>query len=457
MSKNEELASDIIKNIGGKENISGLTHCATRLRFNLKDKSKVNEEELEKLEILQAIDTGSQYQVVVGPQVGAVYQNIVDQGDYVETRDEDSDSQTDGSNNNENDDGIISKVFDVISGSFTPLIPIIVASGLLKALNTILVMANILEPGDSTHFVIEGMGNAVFYFFPVLLGITVAEKMGASRFIAAALGAALLEPNITGLIEFEGTTNFFGIPMTMTDYSSTVLPIFVAVIVLAYLEKFLKRVIPDQLHLIFVSFLSLLIMIPLTLLIFGPFGVYSSQLVGSMINGLIGFNPVIAGAVLSSVWLYVVTFGMHWAIIPLMIENIVNTGSDLMLGIMAGTVWAAGGIALGVFLKTKDHKLKNISVGGMISVFLSGVSEPVMYGILFRYKRTLVIYTITAAISGALGGFIGVEATQLAGGVFTIPTYLPIAGYLVLIAVSIILPVAMIMMFGYKDKEITTE
>lgn len=450
MSKNEQLANNIVKNVGGKENISKLTHCATRLRFNLKDKSKVNKEELEKLEILQIVDTGTQYQVVIGPHVGSVYQSIIEQEGPVQSNDVESNNDN---GNKEDGNSVVSRIFDVVSGSFTPLIPVIVASGLLKALNTILVMANVLTAEDTTFLIIEGMGNAVFYFFPILLGVTVAEKMNASRFVAAVLGAALLEPNIVGLTGLEGNIDFFGIPMTVTDYSSTVLPIFVAVVVLSYFEKLLKRLIPDQLHLIFVPFLSLLIMVPLTLLVFGPFGIYSSQLVSSMISGLIGFNPIIAGAVFSSLWMYVVTFGMHWALIPLMIENIVNSGSDLMLGMMQGTVWAAGGIALGVFLKTKDLKLKNISGGGMISVFLSGVSEPVMYGILFRYKRTLIIYTITAAITGAIGGFIGVHATQLAGGIFTVPTFQPIWGLLIIIAVAIILPVILIMIFGYNDKK----
>jgi len=448
MNKNEQLAKDIVKNIGGKDNIDKMTHCATRLRFNLKDKIKVNKDELEKLDILQTIDAGAQFQVVIGPHVSSVYEKIVDQEQIVQSNESESENE-----NNNSESSLFSRIFDVVSGSFTPLIPVIVASGLLKALNTILIMTNVLTPEDTTFLIIEGMGNAAFYFFPILLGVTVAEKMNTSRFTAAVLGAALLEPNIVGLIGVEGSVDFFGVPMTITDYSSTVLPIFVAVIVLTYVEKILKRVIPDQLHLIFVTFLSLLIMIPLTLLIFGPFGVYSSQLVGSLINNLIGFNPVIAGAVLSSVWLYVVTFGMHWAIIPLMIENIVNSGSDLMLGMMQGTVWAAGGLALGVFLKTKDVKLKNIAVGGMISVFLSGVSEPVMYGILFRYKRTLIYYTITAAITGAISGFIGVRATQLAGGIFTIPTFQPIWGLLILIAIAIILPVTLIMIFGYEDKK----
>lgn len=451
MSKNEQLASDIIRNIGGKENIDNLTHCATRLRFRLNDKDKVNKDELEKLEILQIVDAGNQFQVVVGTHVGSVYQSIVQKTGLVQ-------SQNTGNNQvGDNDEGIVARIFDVVSGSFSPLIPVIVASGLLKALNSILVLANILSAGDSTHAIIEGMGNAVFFYFPILLGVTIAEKMNTNRFLAAVLGASLLEPNIAGLIGIEGGSDFFGIPMTITDYSSTVLPIFVAVIVLSYVEKILKRVIPDQLHLIFVSFISLLIMVPLTLLVFGPFGVYSSQLVGGAINSLIDLNPIIAGAVLSTVWLYVVTFGMHWAIIPLMLENIAMTGSDLMLGMIQGTVWAAGGIALAVFLKTKDVNLKNISVGGMISVFSSGVSEPVMYGILFRYRRTLVYYTITAALTGGIAGFIGVEATQLAGGIFTILTFQPVWGLLIVIAVSLILPVILVMLFGYEDKVSSVE
>lgn len=445
MSKYEKLAEDILKNVGGKENVSSLTHCATRLRFNLMDKSKVNKEELKKLDIIQIVEAGGQFQVVIGPQVGSVYQEIM--------KDEVSFQEGNGTD----DRNWATKIFDIISGSFTPLIPVFCGSGLIKALASILLMTNVLSPDDSTYLILSATGNAIFYFLPIILSVTIALKLKVSPYVAATVGAALLEPNMTMLLGTEGNVNFMGIPVIMSDYSSTVLPVFGAVGILYFLENFLKRIFPAQVHLVFVPFLSLLIMVPLTVIIFGPFGVYVGDWIAQAITFLISVSPVLTGAILSMVWIFAVMLGLHWALIPIMIGNIAAFGSDPLMGLMIGTVWAPGGCALGAFLKTKDTKLKGIAISGLIPCVLSGVSEPIMYGILFRYKRSLLYYTITAGITGAVAGIIGIRATQIAGGIFTIPTFQPILGYLVIIAISFILPVILHMVFGFEEKETNME
>lgn len=442
LNKTEQLAQDILANIGGQDNVTSLTHCATRLRFNLKDTKKVNKEQLETLDIIKIIEAGGQFQVVIGPTVSSVYDEIM-KNESLGTSDEEKDSKK---------QKIGTKIFDTISGSFTPLIPVFCGSGLIKALCSILLMTNVLTAEDSTYLILSAVGNAVFYFLPIILGVTIALKLKVSPYIAATVGAALLEPNFTSLLTAEGAVSFAGIPVFMSNYSSTVLPIFGAIAIQALVEKNLKKYIPAQIHLALVPFLTLLIVAPLTILIFGPIGVYLGNGLATLIEIIVGKSAILTGALLSMIWVYVVMLGMHWAIIPIMIGNIASTGSDPLMGLMISTVWIAGGLAIGTFFKTKDPKMKEVAISGLIPCVLSGVSEPIMYGIMFKYKRALLYYTISSGVLGALSGWIGIKATQIAGGVFTIPTFLPISGYLIVIALSLILPAALIIIFGLGEE-----
>lgn len=372
MTKNEQLAHDILECVGGMENVNKVTHCATRLRFNLKDESIVKEDELKQLNILKVMKAGGQFQVVVGPEVPDVFKYIGFTGGE------------DSSNETTEKVSVLNRVFDTISGSFSPLIPVFCGAGLVKAVCAVLTMLNILQATDSTYLILSAAGNSVFYFLPVILGFSIAKKLNVSPYVAAAIGAALMEPNFTGLAAAKGTVTFAGIPVFVSDYASSVLPIF--------------------------------------------------------------------GAVLSAIWIFVVVLGLHWAIIPILINNIAINGSDPLMGVLQGATWVAVGIAVGTFLKTKDGRLKEVAISGFIPAFLSGITEPILYGIMFRYKRALIIAIVSMGVCGALGGLIGVAATQLAGGIFTVLTYLPVVNYLIVIAVAILLPVVLIMIFGLGEE-----
>lgn len=440
MTKNEQLAHDILECVGGVENVNKVTHCATRLRFNLKDESIVKEDELKQLNILKVMKAGGQFQVVVGPEVPDVFKYIGFTGG------EDSSNETTGKVS------VLNRVFDTISGSFSPLIPVFCGAGLVKAVCAVLTMLNILQATDSTYLILSAAGNSVFYFLPVILGFSIAKKLNVSPYVAAAIGAALMEPNFTGLAAAEGTVTFAGIPCFVSDYASSVLPIFGAVLLQYVVENFLKKILPNQVHLIFVPFLTLLVVLPLTVLTFGPFGIYVGNALAEFINIMMANSAILAGAVLSAIWIFVVVLGLHWAIIPILINNIAINGSDPLMGVLQGATWVAVGIAVGTFLKTKDGRLKEVAISGFIPAFLSGITEPILYGIMFRYKRALIIAIVSMGVCGALGGLIGVAATQLAGGIFTVLTYLPVVNYLIVIAVAILLPVVLIMIFGLGEE-----
>ncbi|MGD0031164.1 beta-glucoside-specific PTS transporter subunit IIABC [Paenibacillus illinoisensis] len=442
----KKLAEDILQYVGGKENVSNLTHCATRLRFNLKDNKKANQDELEKLDILKAVEAGGQYQVIVGPHVANVYNEVVKIADFG--------TNADTANENQEKPSMKSRIFDTISGSFTPLIPVLCGSGLLKALIAILTALGWLATDRGTYAILSAAANAIFYFLPILLGITVGLKLKVNPYIAATIGAALMEPNFTALLQSGGNSSFAGIPVIPMNYSSTVLPVFAAICIYALLEKFLKKIIHEQLHLIFVPMLALLVMVPLTVIIFGPFGVYVGDLIASGTMLIMDKSAILAGLVLGAIWVFVVILGLHWAFIPIFISNITVNGSDQMMGMLIATVWVAGGLALGVFLKTKDKKLKAIALSSLIPNILSGISEPVIYGIMIPYRRAFIIAAVMGGISSAIGGAIGIGATQVAGGVFTIPTFLPVWSYVILVLGSIIVTALVVLIFGYESKKV---
>ncbi|XOQ14300.1 MAG: PTS system, beta-glucoside-specific IIABC component [Shouchella clausii] len=441
----KKLAEDILRLVGGRENVSSLTHCATRLRFNLRDNKKANKEELEKLNILKVIESGGQFQVVVGPHVSSVYSEVTKLGNFGTDPDSvDGDVKEKSS--------LTSRILDTISGSFTPLIPAIVGSGLIKALLSVLTMLGLLTETSGTYHILSAASNAIFYFLPVLLAVTFALKIGANPYIAATIVAALLEPNFTGLLQSGDSSSFLGIPVVLMDYSSQILPVFGAIGLLALLEKLLKKIIMDQLHLIFVPMLSLLIIVPITVFVFGPFGIYVGDLIATGTSFILDKSAIITGLILGMTWVFIVILGLHWAILPIMISNITSTGSDPIMGLMMGTVWGAGGAALGVLLKTKDKNLKAVASSSLIPAFLSGVSEPIIYGIFFRYRRAFIIFIIMSGISCAVAGAFGITATQVAGGIFTIPTFSPVWAYLIVMAISIFGTALAVVIFGYENK-----
>ena len=412
----------------------------------------MKKDDLDQLDILQSVDAGEQFQVVIGPNVGQVYDEIQKLGP-VKSPDDQSDEVQDTGHSS-----LINRIFDVISGSFTPLIPVLCGSGLVKALATILLITGVVTAKDSTFLILQATGNAFFYFMPIILSVSIANKMKINAYTAAAVGAALMEPNFTSMMTSgKSMVHFFGAPVLLFNYSSTVLPVFISIAVLAWLERFLKKYIPGSIQLLLIPFLSLLIMVPLTMIVVGPIGVYVGKGLAIGITTWIAKAPVITGMVLSAIWIFVVMFGLHWAVMPIIINNITTLGGDPIMGLLMGTVWTAVGTALGVMIKAKDPKLREVAISGFIPSFFSGVSEPIMYGILFRYKRTLIYAIVMNIISGGVAGLLHIKATQVTGGIFTIPTFNPMGNYLILIAVSVIGTVLLYLVFGFDDSKKDTK
>lgn len=443
---NKQLATDILKEIGGKENINNVTHCATRLRISVNDLEQVNMKEIEKQQgILKVVNAGSQVQIVIGDQVNNVYQEFIKlTGETIQSEPVP----------NEKKENLFSRFFDLLSGSLTPLIPVFAGAGMIKAILILIVMFNLDFMETGTFHVLSAAGNAVFYFFPILLGFTIAKKLNVNVYIGATIGAALMEPNFTSLVTEEASKNFLGIPIIAMDYASSLLPILITILIYSYLEKFLKKYIPVSLQIFMVPMLSLVIMVPFAVLVFGPFGLYVSNLLGTFFTWLISLNPVIAGILLSSTWIFIVSLGLHWALMPIAIQNLATLGSDSILALTAGSSFAALGIVLGVYFKTRDKELKSFALTSGLSLFLAGVGEPMMYGIVFRYKKIIKLGLIGSAVAGGLMGLFNVKLIAFTSfvNIFTIASFSPLVPTLIIWIVAAAINCALIMIFGFEDK-----
>ncbi|CAI6081574.1 PTS system beta-glucoside-specific EIIBCA component [Paenibacillus sp. JJ-100] len=442
-----KLAQNIVDRVGGRDNIQSLTHCATRLRFVLNDNGKADAGSLENTAgILKVVESGGQFQVVVGNEVSEVYKHIVKEGDF--------DGGESGEGSAKEKKGIRSAIFGLISGSLTPLIPVFAGAGLVKALLIVLEKLGWIAVDSGTYAILAAAGNSIFYFLPILLGITIAKVLNVNSYVAAAIGAALMEPNFTALAAAGSATHFLGIPVALMNYASSVFPMFIAVSIYAVLEKFLKKITHRNIQLFAVPFLSLVIMVPLTAMLIGPFGQYVGQWIGDIVNFLINSNSIIAGIILGGSWSFLVLLGLHWATVPIIMSNL-NAGGDFITPLAATSIAASMGIGLGVFLKTKNKDLKALSGSSFLSAILSGVTEPILYGIILRYRKTLIYLVAAGAIGGGLMGYLGVKliAFNFFLNVFTLPAQSPMLLYIIGILVTIAVGALCVVLFGYEKKK----
>ncbi|MEK3880130.1 beta-glucoside-specific PTS transporter subunit IIABC [Paenibacillus sp. FSL M7-0420] len=444
---NKKMSEDIIRLVGGEQNINDLVHCATRLRFSLKDNKKAERETLEKHPgVITVVESGGQFQVVVGSNVANVYAEIVKNTSFL------SSTSTDAQNSGQKTSAV-SKVFEVISGSFSPLIPVMAGSGMLKALLTVLTLLGWMSDSGDAYKILSAAGNAVFYFLPIFLGITLGIKLKANPYVAGAIGAALMEPNFTAMLEGDGAHSFLGIPVVMVSYASSVFPIFIAISIYALLDKLLKKIIHKDLQIFMVPMLSLMIMVPLSVIAFGPFGTSVGDWIASGVTWLIGVSGILSGVVLGGGMTFMVVFGLHWGFTPITLQNIAN-GGDPIEAMASAAVFAQIGVAFGIFLRAKkDRNLRSIAASSGITGLLAGVSEPIVYGLILRYKRVIPIVIIAGALGGAINGHFGVLYTAYVfHNIFSIPVEQPMSIFIVSMVVSMGTGLLLTWLFGYESK-----
>lgn len=456
--KNKDLAKIILHNVGGKENINDYSHCATRLRFNLKDESKANTEVLQNQDgIVSVVRKGGQYQVIIGSGVSAVYDELrkITHGDQSTVE---SSSESEGRKKG--------NFFTTISAIFSPVLPAFAGSGILRALVILASQLGFLSETSGTYQILTIASMTVFYFLPVILAYTTAKHFGANPVLSMIIGAALIHPDLIAMMGEIGNgarTDFLGIPVILMSYASTVFPVIIAVAAFSYLEKFLRRSIPEGGHLVFVPMISFAVMIPLTLIVIGPITYNVSNWIAKLINGLIESSPLLAGALVGGGWNALVSVGLHWAVNPIMIQNIATQGYDYIVPFTFATNFAMMGAALGVWLKARHLKRKQYSLTTALTIAFSGITEPAIYGVAMILKRPFIAALIGGAVGGAYIGANGVTAQSFVfGGLTTLPTFAggkegnfmhAVIGLTICVVVAAILTYV----FGFEEPELKQE
>ncbi|GEN49315.1 beta-glucoside-specific PTS transporter subunit IIABC [Ligilactobacillus pobuzihii] len=444
----EKLAKQILENVGGSQNINEAWHCATRIRFKLKDENQAQTEKIENLPgVIAVVKSAGQYQVVIGNSVAQVFSPLARQAGLNNT-------EKDSQNTETTDKGtIFDRFIGYISSVFTPFLGALAGAGILKGLLALLVSFNWLTEKSGTYLIWNAAGDSIFYFLPVVLGLTAAKRMKVDQFVGMGIALALVYPDLVNVFSDGQNLSFLGIPVISATYTSSVIPILLAIWILSYLEPIIKKIFPEAVRNIFVPFTSLLIMVPLTLLVVGPIGSAIGAGISSLVMGAYNFVPALAGLIVGGFWEVFVIFGVHWAFVPIMINNLSQSGTDVLQPLAAAAVLSQTGAALGVFLKAHNKKTKALA-GSTTITGLFGITEPIVYGITLKFKRSFICAVISGAIGGAIIGTAGGRATaQTLVSVLSIPTFIGhgFVGTLIGLTVSFILGTILTFFFGFKE------
>lgn len=397
--KNKQLAEVIIEHVGGKDNIISLVHCATRLRFALKDESKANADFLKKQAgIITVVQSGGQFQVVIGNSVADVFDVIMQLTDLNETPSKDAPSAA--------PKGVISKLIDLVSSIFIPVLVVLVAGGILKGIIALLQVCSIVHEKTPTFNFLTAIADAPFYYLPIILGFSAVKKFGGNPYVGMALGGALIHPAIIGMIKenIELQTEFFNIPIQLIQYKSSVFPVILAAWFYSLLERNFNKIMHDSFKKFISPLLGIMITVPLTFALIGPVVAFLSNSVANGIIYVYELNSVIAGMILAGLWQIMVVFGIHWGLVPFAINNTIVYHEDFMLPILFPAVFAQVGAVLAVMLRSKDPQVKALASSSALSGIF-GVTEPAIYGINLPLKRPFVIGCISAMVGGGIIGY----------------------------------------------------
>lgn len=415
----QELANIILKNVGGKENVSSLTHCATRLRFNLKDESKANTDILKNTAgVMGVVSSGGQYQVIIGSDVSHVYKPIMEVCQL--------DQQKPIGKSNKS---IGAKLIDTISSIFTPVLPAITAAGMLKAVLALLVAFHWVDNTSQSYQIINFMADAAFYFLPMLLANSAAKKFGCNPYLAIMIGGILLHPNFINMVNASKETGeaikLLFIPVYNASYSSSVVPIILSVWLMSYVERFADKISPKMIKFFTVPMITILVTGVVTLVALGPIGFIIGNGIASLVTTIDSVCSWLVPMILGGLFPLLVMTGTHYGIIPIGANNIMSLGYDAMIGPgnLASNI-AQGGAALAVAVKSKKSDVKELGFSSGITA-VCGITEPALYGINMRYKTPLY----AAMMGGALGGlFIGLFHVRRyasgSPGLMTLPVYI---------------------------------
>ncbi|HFC9253800.1 beta-glucoside-specific PTS transporter subunit IIABC [Enterococcus faecium] len=466
MGKYQELASKIVENVGGKENINGLTHCITRLRFKLKNEEKANDEILKNMDgIVTVMRAGGQYQVVIGNHVRVVFEEVIKAGNL--TFDEAVSTEKMRP---------FDMLIDGISGCFQPFLAILAAGGMIRGLTALLVFLGAFDRGSGTFVMFDNIGDSVFQFMPVIIGLTAARKFKVNEFVGMLLGAALMNPNLSlevlsGAAEAPLTTIFsgtifeapiyqtvFGIPWIARNYASSVIPIIFIVLLASQIQKPIKKLVPEMIANFFVPFFTVLITMPLGFLLVGPAFTFATDILMAGFETLLALSPVNYGAIVGFFWQILVMFGLHWAIVPMgLMQFSVNGWQNIMTPVAVVSFGQTAALTA-LYFKLRNPKDKAIAMPAIVSGIV-GITEPAIYGFTLPRKKIFIFTCVGGALGGAYSGLMNLTSWNQGGlGIFTIPNYIRPDGDLtdvinVLIGIAIAMVVSFALTFFFWKDE----
>ncbi|MCF0105325.1 MAG: PTS transporter subunit EIIC [Holdemanella sp.] len=417
----KESAKLIVEYVGGKENVAGLTHCITRLRFTLKDESKANTEKINEIPgVMKVIQAGGQYQVVIGPAVEKMYDEVVPLVG----------SEALNTNQEQKSKKITDKIMKLISGIMMPVMPGLIGCGLVLCLYNVLSLFGVVNNTEGFGFILYAMGQAALYFFPIIVGGSAAKYFGISPYLGNAIGAGMIYPTLTTAAAAGESITLFGVlPYAFKDYTSTVFPVIVAVWFASILYKFFKKIIPDMFQFTLVPMLTLLITVPVSLVVIGPVVNWVSMILSSGVLYVYNLSPVICGAILGATWLlFIVPLGLHWGFIAIFMNNFFTLGYEPIMGLLCG-ICTISGTLFAYGLKSKDPETRSLAFStGITNIF--GISEPGLYGIILQHKFTIITSMIGGTISGIIPAICKTAVYSFGGasGIFGLPMYVDPSG-----------------------------
>lgn len=489
---NSEMSEKILEGLGGPDNISHITHCATRLRVTPASRGAVDKTAIEKIPgVLSIIEQSGQTQVVLGDKVEAVYNEMVKlPGMNKVGESSDQKKAVDG----EKKAGVLTRVFDVLSDSFRPLLWALLGTSMILTLivflqqfgffgqytdltgqvvNVDIVNGPRLTDPDAAAalldewraafpfwFILLAASLSVLQFMPIMLGATAAKRLGANMWVGAAIPAALMTGTFQGFsnIAVDGVVNvpFLGmdVPLYVMNYTGQVFPPLLAAALLAPLERFLKKIIPTMLHMVFVPMISVMILVPLTAFVVGPIGIRFALAISDFIGGVNETLPWLVGGIIAGLYLFMVPLGLHWPLNAVMINNLQTMGTDFIQSPMGAYNFAVFGLVTGVAIRARKNKeLRQTATGAAVSGLLGGISEPSLYGVVLRYKRVFPLILIPAIIGGATISALGVKSYAFAfTSLISIPAMQPIPFYTLGLAIAFFGAMAGVLIFGYESK-----
>ncbi|MHA7291275.1 beta-glucoside-specific PTS transporter subunit IIABC [Arthrobacter sp. MDT3-24] len=441
------LAADILEGVGGEKNLVGATHCATRLRLRLRDDAKADTAAVEKLPgVIAVMQAGGQYQVVIGNDVPLVFAGL---GKISRFGNEDSADEAPSQGN------LFNRFIEMVSAIFSPILWPLAGSGLLKAFLSMAGTFGWVAPTNNTYVILSAAADALFYFLPLFLAVTAARRFKVNQFTSMAIAGALVYPSIVALGTAGQPVDFAGIPLVMMNYTSSVIPIIVAVWLQGYLERFLLKFLPSAVRNFLTPLLTVAIMVPLTLLTVGPATTLLSQGVSAGITAIFGFAPWLAGALMGAFWQVFVLFGLHWGFVPIMTNDLATIGYSLLMAPLVPAVLAQAAAMVAVALRTRSAARRGVAAPAAMSGFLAGVTEPGIYGVNLPLKKPFYFGIAGGAVGGAIAAMGGSASNAFVfASLLALPAFTAVGNFvLLLIGTAVAILIAFILTFIFGPRE----